>query len=398
MHISSKGENECYIKAQENVPWNGIERREEELLEGDTPSEYSSSQLRNKVEQIVTHEEEMSRNMEKCIEQQNKLAQLVEGLGTQLSQMQMNSVPNIAGKDFSTPGGSQAQGMCSMPNHQFRIQTDLDLGKFSGADPVPTKELTFEQWLSDIRAYQRQYPEFVLLPVVRKSIQGRAKSVLRNLGPDYTIDQAIQVLTREYEGVANSDVVFKGFYQLKQEKNERVQVFSVRLRKALNKLTLRFLDRVPVGDEDRILCDCFFYGMKAELKSSVRHLFYSPDVSFSMLLTAARRNELEEVDQKPVRVQSRAAKMGVEDKTFTQKELINDLKEQIQELTTVMKSGSTTHKPNPPAISKNQAKRSKKVNVRQNSAMDKGMVAREGLTGPEMNASGPFPPGQRPIQ
>ena len=73
---------------------------------------------------------------------------------------------------------------------------------------MPTNELTFEQRLSDIRAYQQQFPEFVLLPAVRKSIQGRAKSVLRNLGPDYTIDQAIEVLTREYEGVANSDVVF----------------------------------------------------------------------------------------------------------------------------------------------------------------------------------------------
>ena len=151
--------------------------------------------------------------------------------------------------------------------------------------------------MSDIRAYQRQFPEFVLLPVVRKSIQGRAKSVLRNLGPDYTIDQAIEVLTREYEGVANSDVVFKEFYQLKQEKNEKVQVFSVRLREALNKLTLRFPDRVPAGDDDRILCDCFFYGMKAELKGCVRHLFDSPDVSFSTLLTAARRNELEEIEQ-----------------------------------------------------------------------------------------------------
>ena len=126
----------------------------------------------------------------------------------------------------------------------------------------------------------------MLLPAVKKSIQGRAKSVLRNLGPDYTIDQAIEVLTREYEGVANSDMVFKEVYQLKQEKNEKVQVFLVRLREALNKLTLGFPDRVPAGDEDRILCGCFFYEMKAELKSSVRHLFDSPDASFSMLLTA----------------------------------------------------------------------------------------------------------------
>ena len=99
----------------------------------------------------------------------------------------------MTGIEFLTPEASQAQGMPSIPNQQFRIQTDLDLGKFSGADPVPTNELTFEQWLSDIRAYQRQFPEFVLLPAVRKPIQGRAKTVLRNLGPEYTIDQAIEV-------------------------------------------------------------------------------------------------------------------------------------------------------------------------------------------------------------
>ena len=79
-------------------------------------------------------------------------------------------------------------------------------------------------------------------------------------------------------------------------------------------------------------------------------------------------------------------------------ESINDLKEQIQELATVMKSGNTSHKPNPPAIGRNPVKKFKKVNVKQNSATNAGTDAREGLTGPETNASGPFPPGQRPIQ
>ena len=138
--------------------------------------------------------------------------------------------------------------------------------------------------------------------------------------------------------------------------------------------------------------------MKAELKSSVRHLFDSPDVSFSMLLTAARRNELEEVEQKPVRVQNKAAKVGVEEKTSPQTESIKDLKAQIQELTTVMKSGSTSHKPNPPAVDWSPAKKFKRVNVKQNGAANAGTDAREGLTGPEANASGPFPPGQRPLQ
>ena len=68
-------------------------------------------------------------------------------------------------------------------------------------------------------------------------------------------------------------MVFKEFYQLKQEKNEKVQIFSVRLREALNKLTLRFTDKVPAGDEDRILCDHFFYGMKAVPANSYSMLY-----------------------------------------------------------------------------------------------------------------------------
>ena len=79
-------------------------------------------------------------------------------------------------------------------------------------------------------------------------------------------------------------------------------------------------------------------------------------------------------------------------------ESINDLKEQIQELATVMKSGNTSHKPNPPAIGRSPVKKFKKVNVKQNSATNAGTDAKEGLTGPKTNASGHFPPGQRPIQ
>ena len=75
------------VKAHENNrdAWNGNEQKEEELSGGETLSEHSSSQLKHRVEQIATHEEEIGRNMEKCMEQQQKWAQLVEGLGTQLS-------------------------------------------------------------------------------------------------------------------------------------------------------------------------------------------------------------------------------------------------------------------------------------------------------------------------
>ena len=63
-----------------------------------------------------------------------------------------------------------------------------------------------------------------------------------------------------------------------------------------------------------------------------------------------------------------------------------------------MKSGSTSHRPNSPAVDRSQAKKFERMNVKQNSAAKMGTDARKGLMGPEANASGPFPPGQRPLQ
>ena len=109
----------------------------------------------------------------------------------------------------------------------FQVKADIDIGKFSGIEPTPTDKLNFDQWCIDIKSYQASYPDNILLPAIRKSIVCRAKSVIRYLGPSYTVDEVITVLTQEYEGVASSDVIFKDFYQLKQEKNEKVQIFSI---------------------------------------------------------------------------------------------------------------------------------------------------------------------------
>ena len=108
----------------------------------------------------------------------------------------------------------------------FQVKADIDIGKFSGTEPTLSDELNFNQWCINVKSYQASYPNSILLPAMRKLIVGKAKSVIRHLGPSYTVDEVITVLTQEYEGVASSDVIFKR-YQLKQECSEKVQVFSI---------------------------------------------------------------------------------------------------------------------------------------------------------------------------
>ena len=115
------------------------------------------------------------------------------------------------------------------------------------------------------------------------------------MGPNYSVEDVVTCLAQEYEGVASSNIVFKEFYQLKQERNEKVQVFSIRLRDALANLSSQFSERVPQEDHERMLRDQFFYDIKAEMRNSIRHLYDSEKVTFGELMLKARRNEDEEM-------------------------------------------------------------------------------------------------------
>ena len=216
---------------------------------------------------------------------QRNLEKIVEGLREKIQKMETQP---ISGKGFSTSSAQNLLGSFGNLTTSFQVKADLDIGKFSGTEPVPDNELTFDQWRIDVRSYQTSVPDHILLPAVRKSIVGKAQSVVRTLRPNYSVEDVIKCLAREYEGVASSDIVFKEFYQLKQERGEKVQIFSIRMRDALTNLTSRFPERVPAKDHDKMLRDRFFYGIKAEMRNSIRHLYDDKKVTFGELLMKAR--------------------------------------------------------------------------------------------------------------
>ena len=62
----------------------------------------------------------------------------------------------------------------------------------------------------------------------------------------------------------------------------------------LKKLSIRFPDRVPKEDHDKIFKDRFFYGVESDICNSICHLYDNEAVTFSQLLVKAHRNEEEE--------------------------------------------------------------------------------------------------------
>ena len=268
--------------------------REQEEIDRLKQGQYD---LEKEFKEVVTQRGEFARQLNDNVEKQTNLLKVVEQLTEKVSKLETQL--------FQTPGFMMSSSHnVSNPfgnlSTSFQVKADIDIGKFSGTEPTPSDELNFDQGCIDIKSYQSSYPNNILLPAVRKSIISKAKSIIRHLGPTYTVEEVISVLTQEYEGVTSSDVIFKEFYQLRQERNEKVQVFSIQLRDALTRLSLRFPDRAPKEDQDKTLKDHFFYGIHPDLCNNIRHLYDDEMETFLQLLVKACRNEEEEMTSKLV--------------------------------------------------------------------------------------------------
>ena len=183
-------------------------------------------------------------------ETQTNLSKVVEQLTEKVNKLEMQPLHT---QGFMTSSSQNLSNPFGNLLTSFQVKADIDIGKFSGTEPIPPDKLTFDQWCIDVKSHHANYPDSILLPAIRKSIVSKAKSVIRHLGPSYTVDEVVTNLTQEYEGITSSDVIFKDFYQLKQEHTEKVQVFLIQLRDMLTWLSIRFPDRVPKGDHDKIL-------------------------------------------------------------------------------------------------------------------------------------------------
>ena len=205
--------------------------------------------LQGEQDQVTTQKEKLAQQLNDNDETQTNLLKVVEQLTEKVNKLEMQPLHT---QGFMTSSSQNLSNPFGNLLTSFQVKADIDTRKFSGTEPIPHDKLTFDQWCINVKSHQANYPDSILLPAIRKSIVSKAKSVIRHLGPSYIVDEVVTNLTQEYEGITSSDVIFKDFYQLKQEHNEKVQVFLIQLRDMLTWLSIRFPDRVPKGDHDKI--------------------------------------------------------------------------------------------------------------------------------------------------
>ena len=119
--------------------------------------------LEEEFKEVVTQREEFAKQLNDNVEKQTNLLKVVEQLTEKISKLetqpfQMQGFMTSSRQNISNPFGNLSTS--------FQVKANIDIGKFSGTEPTPSDELNFNQWCIDVKSYQSNYPNNILLPAI----------------------------------------------------------------------------------------------------------------------------------------------------------------------------------------------------------------------------------------
>ena len=206
------------------------------------------------------------------------------------------------------------------------------------------------------------------------------------LGFDVNLDDILKKVEKWFGKQLSGDHLQQEFYQLAQDKTEKVRQFAGRLEQKYKYLKEKFPNKYQTKD----LKDRLFHGMHPHIYESMRFLYKKAKVTYEELLSEMLEAEKDCFSSKSTSVKSKAAVVESEASPSLQK-----LTQEISALTMVVKSASMGTPKTKTSNSKTKVNSLKGNGSKGSNA--NGNSPRKGK-GPAASAAGPFKPGQKPLQ
>ena len=103
--------------------------------------------------------------------------------------------------------------------------------RFSGMDPVPKSESSFEGWKLELDCLigSKMYQDHIINQLIRNSLSGQARTVIVTLGPKVTNQEIIDKLESVFGNVATGASIMQEFYTTAQNADESVTLWGIRI-------------------------------------------------------------------------------------------------------------------------------------------------------------------------
>ena len=168
------------------------------------------------------------------------------------------------------------------------------ISTFSGSEPVPQKEVCFDDWKLETNYLIKSspYPDIMINQAIRNSLRGKARKVVNTLNPDVTAAEIIDKLDSVFGNVASGESVVQEFYNSYQRSNESTTLWGIRLEELFEKAKEK--GHVVNEQKEKMLKNKFWRGLyKTDLKNATRVYFVSEKIDFETLRRKVRAEEYE---------------------------------------------------------------------------------------------------------
>ena len=176
---------------------------------------------------------------EEKVRYQSQLGQVVERIGSQIEQIDRKieiDGPAIPQGIVTPPMGSPRQEV-----QQLVMAPGLPL--FSGSEPTPHDEGTYDQWKFQVKGMCSSCSEAAVRSALITSVRGEASELVGFVGFSAPLSIILEAIDKRFGKKSTADRLQQEFFQLQQEKGERIQHFASHLERAFRKLQEVFPQR-----------------------------------------------------------------------------------------------------------------------------------------------------------
>ena len=232
--------------------------------------------------------------------------------------------------EYYTPPVSQVK-----VNRVSKLSAPPNLPIFLGQEPVPSTEGSIDQWLFQVEGALATHTEEAVRSTVIGSVRGAAHELLEFIGYGEEMSDILKHIKERFGQGPSKAKLQKEFFLMEQRKTESINQFAGWVEQRFKRLRALYPGRYDCNQ----LKERVFQRMHPHLRDSMRFPYMKEEVGYEEFWAVVSEAKTEGMEGKILNVKAKA--MTVE-KVVEKKEptYLQDIKQQIELLTTIMKSAT----------------------------------------------------------
>ncbi len=228
--------------------------------------------------------------MQRLFESEKRLAQAISDEMVKKEQLQFEEEIERKRQSRNTTDLDHVPKSMKHDEHQkYFIKPTLT--PFSGMEPTPRNECSFEIWALEVESLMPVYPDYLVSQAIRHSLKGEARRGLLSLSALATSQEIMTKMESVFGNVVSGESVLQQFYCAVQTDGETVTSWGLRVEEILQKAIRK--GHIHPEQRNNMLRTKFWRGLRStDLKNATR-MYFESESNFEALRKKVRSEECE---------------------------------------------------------------------------------------------------------